>query len=302
MFLTIFANVLLPLILVTGAAFLLGKRSNTDPAALARVVFYLFNPCLVYVSLSTTTIAAEMLGQMAVLKLLGYAVMWPLARFSANRLRLAQPAANAFVMAALFANSGNFGLPVNEYAFGRNALALAVISFITDNLMVNTLGVYLAARGRASARQAALEVARNPAIYAIALGLAAHEFGWVTPLPLARALDLLNRAATPAMLVVLGLQLARLQIDRKGWGAAGAASALRLAVTPLVMLGLVTALGITGAARQVGITQAAAPTAVSAGIVASRYDAAPGFVATAVLLSSLIGLVSVTAILAQLVM
>jgi predicted permease len=300
MFLTIFTTVLLPLILLVGAAYALGRASRLDPAALARVTFYIFNPCLVFVNLATTTIAPELFGRLALLKLLFYALMAPAVYLIAGRLKLTGSMRSALLLGVVFANSGNYGLPVNEYAFGKDAVALALICFITDNLMVNSLGVFLAARGRASLRYALGQVLGNPAVYAIGLGLAANRLGWVIPLPLSRTLDLGSRATVPAMLVVLGMQLAVLPLDRRHWGLAGLAALLRLIVAPVLAAILVVPLGLTGLARQVGILQAAVPSAVSASIVASRYDTEPNLVAGSIMISSLASLVTVTAVIAWL--
>ena len=46
--LTTFANNLLPILLVSGAGFLLGKTLDIDSRSLGRVVFYVFSPILVF--------------------------------------------------------------------------------------------------------------------------------------------------------------------------------------------------------------------------------------------------------------
>ncbi len=46
--LTTFANNLLPILLVSGAGFVLGKLLTVDSRSLGRVVFYVFSPLLVF--------------------------------------------------------------------------------------------------------------------------------------------------------------------------------------------------------------------------------------------------------------
>jgi len=46
--LTTFANNLLPIFLVSGSGFLLGKFLTVDSRSLGRVVFYVFSPLLVF--------------------------------------------------------------------------------------------------------------------------------------------------------------------------------------------------------------------------------------------------------------
>lgn len=297
MFVRIFATVLLPLTLIALAAYLLGRYRRVDPRPVASVTFYLFNPCLAFTALAHTAVAPDLLGRMALLKVLGYAAMIPLAAWIARRLKLPGPAVSAFVMAAIFANSGNYGLSVNEWAFGQAGLALAVIGYVVDNLAMNSLGVYIAARGRATARRSFLQVFLNPAIYALALGMLVHEFGWQVPLPLERTTEMLGRAAVPTMLAVLGMQLAALPLKIQHLRPISVVVSLRLVVAPLIAAALTVPLGLTDLARQVGIAQAAPPTAVTASILASQFDVEPGVVSGAVLISSVASLITMTVLL-----
>lgn len=295
--LSIFSTILLPIVLVAALGYLLARLGGLDPRPIARTTFYLFSPCLVFVALATSTTAPDLLGRLALLKLLIYVAVVPIAGWLARRLRLSAPAGSAFVLAAAFANSGNYGLSVNEYAFGPAGLALAVICYVTDNLLLNSLGVYLAARGHAGVRQALGQVIRNPALYAVILGVAVNRGGWTVPALLLRPLEMLGRAAVPTMLVVLGMQLASLRVGHQRWRVISLATVLRLIVSPLLALALTIPLGVTGLARQVGVLQAAVPSAVMGSVVASRYETEPDLVAGCILVSSLASLVTVTALL-----
>lgn len=297
MLVEVFSSVLLPLVLVAGLAALLGRYGRVDPRPLAGVTFYLFNPSLAFVSLASTTVSPQLLGQLVLMKVLVFLATVPTARWVAKRLKLSATASSAFTLAVIFANSGNFGLSVNEYAFGKAGLTLAVISYLTDNLLVNSVGVYIAARGHASVRAAAVQVFRNPALYAVILGMTVHEIGWQPPLPLWRALETLSRATVPTMLTVLGLQLAQLPVERRHWRIVGVVAGLRLVATPLLAIPLARMLGLTGLGRQVAILQTAPPTAVTTSILATQYDTEPGLVASSVFVTSLLSLITVTLLL-----
>src|SRR5512138_3513237 len=43
-----FANNILPIILLSGAGYVLGKMLHIDPRSLGRVVFYIFSPVLIF--------------------------------------------------------------------------------------------------------------------------------------------------------------------------------------------------------------------------------------------------------------
>ncbi len=297
MFFSIFNAVLLPLVIIASLAFMLARFTGVSPKPLSRAAFYLFNPSLAFVSFASTALAPQLLGRLMLLKLLVFLVMLPLASFTARKLKLPAAASSAFVLSVMLANSGNYGLSVTEYAFGKEGLALAVICYVTDNMLANSAGVYIAARGRASIGQALKQMLQNPALYTVVLGIATHQLGWQVPLPLWRAAESLSRAAVPTMLTVLGMQLAQLPSVRNHWQAVGLASVLRLIVAPGVAALLVIPLGLTGLARQVAILETAVPTAVITSIIASQYESEPAFVASAVLISSLASLLTVTALL-----
>ncbi len=297
LFLNIFATVLLPLMIVVGAAYLLGRFRRLNPAPLASTAFYLLSPALVFVSMSTTSVSVDVLGRLFLLKVATNLLIIVIVSLLGIRLRLAPTVASALLLSTGFANSGNLGLSVTEFAYGQAAVAFALVCFVTDNLMINSVGVYLAARGRTPAREAAAQVLRNPAIYALPLGLAASQFHWVLPLPLMRGLEMLSRATVPTMLIVLGMQLAVLPFDRSYWKLIGLASAIRLIVAPVLAALLTIPIGLTGVARQVSILEAAVPAAVTANIIANRYETEPNLVAGAVLASSLLSLLTITLLL-----
>jgi len=293
----IFLTVLLPLIIIVGLAYLLGRYRRLDPAPLASTAFYLLNPALVFATMSTTAITVDVLGRLFLLKLCTNLLILLLGRAIGAQLKLAPETVSALALATVFCNSGNFGLSVTEFAFGKEAVALALICFVTDNLMVNSLGVYLAARGHGTARAAARQVFGNPALYALPLGLIAHQLGWIPPVPLGRALEMLSRATVPVMLIVLGMQLAALPFKRSDLGVIGLATVLRLIVAPIIAALLVVPFGLTGLPRQVSILEAAVPTAVTSNIVASHYNSGPNIVAGSVLVTSLLSLITITVLL-----
>ncbi len=298
LFLSIFNAVLLPIILVAAAGYLVGRFGHLDPRPLSQVTFFLFNPALAFTALAGSKMSLDVVGRLVLLTVLVELLLFALARLFTRRMDLSMTTGSALVLATVFANSGNYGMSVTEYAFGVDAVAMAVICYLTGNLAVNSWGVYVAARGRAGVKHSLGQVLLNPALYTLLLGILANRLSWTPPLPIGRALDLMARATVPTMIVVLGMQLAARPRERRHWRLVGLASAMRLLVSPLFALALVFPLGLTGLAGQIGVLENAVPSAVMGTIVASRYDTEPSLVAGAVLVSTVISLLTVTALLA----
>lgn len=294
--LTIFSRTLLPVLLLAGAGFALGRTLKVDPRPLGRIVFYILSPILVFDLILSSQLPpgkiALMLGFTASLILISAGLAYLLGKlFHLERTVLA-----AVLLTTLTGNNGNYGLPVIAFAFGEEALAYASIYFVTNVIILNTLGLFIAGMGRLSPRTALLGLLRVPTIYAILLALLCSQLGWVLPEPLDRTIDLASAAAVPCMLILLGLELQRAQWNRN-IRALSIPVAIRLVAGPFIGMALASFFGLPHMARQAGITQAGMPSAVMAMIVASEYDLEPALVTATVFITTLLSPLTLTPLL-----
>ena len=212
---------------------------------------------------------------------------------------LERPALVAFLLVVMFSNGGNYGMPVVLFAFGRDALSHSVAYFVASSLVSNTFGVFLAATGRRTLRQALIGITKVPAIYGVVAATLVVSSGLTLPLAVTRPIELLSNAALPVMLLVLGMQLERASLpDRPA--VVFVAVVLSLVVAPVVALGLVRVLGLAGAARQAAVIQASMPAAVVTTILALEFDVAPTFVTSVVFATTIASPFTLTALIAYL--
>lgn len=295
----IFINNLLPILLIAGTGYLLGKWLQVDPRSLSRIIFYIFTPCLIFDLLVNSRLSngdmLRMVGFAASIVLSVGVVTWLIGR----ALKLKRRILAAVLLTTMCMNAGNYGLSLNLFAFGEAALSQASIYFITTALMTNTLGVTIASMGRASLKQSLLELFKIPTIYAVVLAMVFISQGWQLPIPLERTTSLLSDAAIPAMLVLLGLQLQRNQMTRH-LPALILSNGMRLIGSPVLALGLAAVFGLQGIAYQAGILQAATPTAVLSTVLSTEYDVEPAFVTTVVFTTTLLSPLTLTPLLAYL--
>jgi predicted permease len=172
-----------------------------------------------------------------------------------------------------------------------------LIFFVTTVIVSNTFGVFLASRGAASSRRALLNVLVIPMPYAALLGIVFNLGDVTIPAPFQRAITLLSDAANPCMLVVLGLQLSRAKMIRGRIKPILLASSMRLVVAPLLVLIPVVVLGMTGLTRQVALVEAAMPTAVIAGVLATEFGSDSEFVTGTILVSTLLSIITLSVLL-----
>jgi hypothetical protein len=165
-------------------------------------------------------------------------------------------------------------------------------------ILMYTVGVLLASHGQANLGHAWSSMLKVPALYAALAALAIIAFQITLPAPLMRPIELLSQAALPTQILVLGMQLVHIRLERPlalGW-----AAALRLVIGPLFAFGLALALGLRGPAFQAGLVQAATPAAVIAAILAVEYKVAPAFVTGVVFVSTLLSPITLTLLIAAL--
>lgn len=289
-------QVIAPIFLAAGAGFVLARRLGLTARQLSRVAFYLFSPCLLFDRLSHTTLSAADLGQIALFATLAIAGSTLLGWIVARLMRYGRTQTLAFMLVVMAGNAGNYGLAANQFAFGVEALEPALVYFAISSLAISTVGVYLVARGRRTALEAARNVLGVPLFYASLAGLVVWALGLQLPVPVERSVSLLGQAAVPVMLVVLGMQLAAVHL-RSDLGRISLAALTKLVGGALIGVALASLLSLSGITRQSAILQSAMPTAVMATVLAGEYDVEQEFTAGVVLVSTLASILTITAVL-----
>lgn len=297
--LTLFANNILPIFLAAGSGYLISKVLNVNPRTISQVAFYIFTPCLIFKLLTTSQLSS---GE--VLRMVGFtvasvvvvgALTWAVGRF----IKLDRRVLVAVLLGTMFGNAGNYGLSLNMFAFGQDALAHASVYFVTSAVLTYTIGVVVASLGSSGIKDALLGLFKVPTVYATILALASNEFHWVLPLPLDRTISLLGDATIPVLIVLMGIQLAHARWDGQ-YLALGLTNFIRLAAAPAIAFGICLLFGLRGAALQAAISESGTPTAVTTTILATEYDVEPSFITTAVFTSTLLSPLTMTPLIALL--
>ena len=288
-----FANNLLPILLIAAAGYILGKTLTVDSRTIGRVVFYVFSPLLVF-----NLMVTSQLNLRQALTTVGYtaaviAVMGTLAFILGKVFQLERTHLLAVVLTVAFGNTGNYGLPLVKFAFGDEALAVASIFYVTTTILFNTVGVVIASLGHLDLKSAILGVFRLPIVYAVMVALLVKGFGLQIPLPLSRTIEIAANGAIPAMIILLGLELTRIEWSQS-LRATSLGVATKLLIGPLVGLVLAGLFGMQGHARQGSVIEAAMPAAVATTVVATEYKLEPSLVTAIVFLGTVLSPLTLT--------
>jgi len=292
----IFINNLLPIFLIAGTGFLLGKWLQLRPRVFSQAVFYAFSPCLVFKLLIDNRLEMGDFVRMGSYATTLMVSMGLLAWLMGRLLRCERRLLAAMVLCTMIMNAANYGLPMTLFAFGEQALAHATLFFVTVSIVTNTAGILIASMGSSNLPDALGGLLKIPSIYALLAAALCNLFDWQVPTPLMRTVDLLGNAAIPCQLVLLGLQIQAVRWNGQSL-ALGVVVALRLLVSPLLALGLSQAFALQGVARQAAVLEAAMPAAVLNTVLATEYQAEPSFVSLAVFTSTLLSPLTLTPLL-----
>jgi len=293
----LFANNLLPILLVAGAGYIAGKWLNIEARSISKVVFYLFSPCLLFDLLVTSKLnyadMLRMIGFTVASVLTVAAITWLLGRL----IKLERKMLAAVLVSTLTINAGNYGLSLNLFAFGEEALAYASLFFVTTAAITYTVGVMVVSMGRASLADSFKGLLKIPVVYVVPLALVFITLDWELPLPLSRSVSLLSDAAIPGMLLVLGLQLQKNNHRIRDVRTLFLAGGMRLLGGLGIGLLLASVFGLHGMAYNAGVLESSMPTAVLSIILATEYDVEPAFVTTAVFATTLLSPLTLTPLL-----
>ncbi len=283
----VFLNVLLPVLLIAGGGFLVGRLVNRDPAILTKLVFYILTPSLIFHVLYTRPVSGGELSETLLFVFVLHGVLFGIAHLGSRGLKLDRETRTAAVLTLSLSNTGNYGLPILLFAFGGRGFELGLLYILGHMAFQITFGVGTAAwRKGMSMGRLLLNLVKVPWIYAFGLALLLRGTGMELPIPIGRPIELLAQAAIPVQLLLLGIQLGQVQL-RGLLREAIPLTAAKLIIPPLLAFGLTAAFGIHGLLRSVLIVEASTPAAVNALILSLQYDRRPDLVSSVVFLTTI---------------
>ena len=307
-------EVILPVFLVIGAGFAAVKRdlfSDEGADALMKFTQSFAIPALLFRGISELELGAyfepRLLASYYLPAIAGFALGTLGARLIFGRH---WEDSIAIGFCCLFSNAVLLGLPITERAYGEGALSpnyaiIAVNAPICYGIGITTMEIVRNKGGGLwhTAKAVWRAITHNALIIGIALGFVVNITSLPLPGVLTDALDLMIRAALPAAIFGLGGVLARYKLEGDT-GPVIMVCALMLVVQPSLtwLIAGSTGLGAglsTGAFRSVVLTSAMAP-GVNAYVFANMYGVGKRVAASAVLISTVLSVLTLWAWLALL--
>jgi len=251
----VFLDILAPILIMVALGAIIRRRFGLDLTTLNRLNIYLFVPAFIFDKVVSSHLPWQAMGGIFLLTVAHVALLGAVTLAAGLLVGAGRRTLAAVLLAVMFYNSGNIGLPLAELAFpawraahtGRDGAAVQAFVLMAQNLLTFTLGLAVAVWGGATAGGQGLRMLfRMPMVPALAAALVVR---WLTrgnpqelPAFLSATLRYLGSALVPVALVTLGAQIASNR-RRPRWGPVSAVLVLRLLYAPVQMLALLWVLG-----------------------------------------------------------
>jgi len=295
--LLIVLNVIVPVFLLIGAGVLLHRVFHFEMNTLSKLNAYFLLPAVSFTNIYESKFDAGLLIRIIGFLLLQSLVLIVLSKATAKAAQFDKGLTSTFSNSVVLSNSGNFGLPVSQLVFQGNPLGLSVqvVVSIYQNLLTNTYGLMNAVSAQSQGLKLLQELVKNPMIYAFFLGMFMHGFSLPIPAFIWNPLQNVANAFLAIALVTLGAQSAYLSFQRLS--AVLIFSILgRLIVSPIIALSFIWLLKLDGTTAQALLIASSFPTSRNSAAFALEYGNHPEYAAQAVLLTTLLSSVTVTAV------
>ncbi len=265
-------------------------NAATIAPALTLVIVDVTAPALTLDVLLRTRIPASLLVTL-VPATAALVAMLALTLAAGRAAKLPRAQLGAVAMTGSFSNTGFVGIPLIQGLFAddaRGAQAAVVIDACDTTLLLWTLGLAVASRfGDAAGARAGLGgLLRKPITWAVLWGFALNAAGVTLPPWLRPGVERLGAATGPLVFLTLGLAVDVAKL--RGRAAVIAATVFgRLALSPVVALGVALAMGLRGPVAIAAVLQAAMPSALVSVVIATQQGC-DGTLASAIATASML--------------
>lgn len=296
----------LPFFALVGLGWWAGRIRFFPPEAtawLTKFVFYFALSAMLFRFAANLSVADLFDWRFAAAYLWGCFVVWAIAMAVAIARRVSIEEAAIEAQCAVIGNTGFLGVPMLVVLLGPQAAGPVLLVLGLDMIVFSTLITLVitgAREGRltwGSLKPLGRSLLANPMIVSMALGLAWGATGLSVPGPVNDFLGILGAAATPGALFAIGASLAGRSAER--WQVAAWLSFAKLVLHPIaVAFAALVLFDVDRQAAGVMIAAASLPVAGNIYILAAHYGVAPQRVSTAILFSTAVSILTVTAVIA----
>lgn len=199
---------LLPLYITVGLGWLAGRYLQASGKHIAGIMLYMVTPAVIFAGVMNAPLSPSVV--LLPLLVYSFCTLVALLHLWVAR-RWLNEAANMIPLTVGTGNTGYFGIPVALLLFGEEGVGLYIVCMLGTTLFENSLGFYLAARGRFGVRDCLLKVIRLPSLYAFCLGVTLNFAEIGIPAIMQPLFDNLRGTYSILGMMIIGMSILSLQ-------------------------------------------------------------------------------------------
>ncbi len=284
---------LIPLYLTIGLGWLAGRFLQVNGRHIAGLMLYIITPSVVFSGVMSAPLTPEVL----LLPVLVWCICLGLGVgfLAIGRRVLGDARANVLALSVSTGNTGYFGIPVALMLFGKQSLGLYIICMLGTTLYENSMGFYIAARGRYTVRECVFRVLRLPSLYAFAVASILNLSHLHIPDLFVPLFDNIRGAYSILGMMIIGMGISTFRGLAGDWRFTGLSFAGKFLVWPLVVLVLWWLDGLGPHWYDIQVYRSLflvsiVPVAANTVVIATLLETHPGQAAGTTLLSTLVAL------------
>lgn len=295
LFIDILNKVTLPIIALVAIGWLLQGRLKLDVGSLNRLQMYVVMPAFLIHFLASGKQPLSAIWPVFYVGIILFLFQIPIGWLTAILMRQRASLGPMMGLGTAYANVGFFGIPVTQLAFGPDHLIYMSVMTALMTVLICTVGVALLAPGGGS-RLGKLKTAfETPLIPSVVIGLTLRGLGVELPSVVSQPMQFLGSIFTPLALYTLGAQIAASKVVRFEAVPQVLILILKFLIAPLLAWTVCSYLDFPRDVTNVMVVAAATPVGVLITIFAAEYKTEPEFISTAVVISTALSPLFVTA-------
>lgn len=295
----IMLEVMLPIFILLLLGAVLHRIYDFHLSTLSKLLTGLFLPVVIFTNISAMEVESSVLLDVGAFLIIQFLLLALLAGVCAKLFGMDAKLTAIFKNSVVLMNSGNFGLPVSQLVFASNPLGVSIqiIVLMFQNFLTFTYGIFTSATTQKSGiKENMAPLFKTPTIYALALGLVFYIFNLSLPKAAEQVLNQIAAGFTALALLVLGAQIAYPKLKYLSPVFFFTIS-LRLVGAPLIALGIIWLLQLEGTIAQALFIASSFPMSRNSALFALEYDNYPEYAAQSVLISTMLGGVTVSIVI-----
>lgn len=270
---------------------------ETWTSVLNKFALYLALPALIFSSLveaeRQSLPSLELILFTAVLLLATLGIVYAVA----STLHTSVKIRNTYLFGTFFGNIAYIGPPFLVALYGTDILGSLSIIIAIHIAIAFSIGLFILETSKPvhSGLTTVLKtLIKNPILLSVLVGLIILLTGIQLPASVIQAIHMLGASASPVVLIALGTFIATEWDPRAHIGHVVAISLLKLMAMPLLFLFVGISMVAPSVIRDISILEAAMPVAITSFALAEHYPIDKKIIANAIILSTLLSIITLT--------